>query len=649
MLFPATSTHRGMARALATLALALGLNDLALAGSGDIYTIAGTGTPAYSGDQGAAAAAALSSPSALAISADGTVYIADTANHVVRRVSPAGIISTLAGTGIAGASGDGGAATAAQLRLPAGLALAPDGRLYIADTDNNRIRRIEINGSITTVAGTGQAGATGDGGAATLAALKNPWGIAFDGAGNLYIADEGNNRIRRVAAATGAISTVAGNGQVGNTGDGGPATDARLTHASGVALDASGRLYIADKGNHRVRVVSVSGIISAFAGSTAGDSGDGGPATTAQLGNVVGIAVGAGGHVYVSDTATHRVRQITPAGTISTLAGSVRGYSGNGGPANQAELRAPSGLAVDSAGRLWIADEGNHVVRRVDSTCGNGTVDDAEECDASEFNGLPTSCCLSSCQLRAAFETCRAAVDECDVAETCGGSSGDCPVDGVEPDTDSDGFCDVIDACPDDHDPQQQDDDADGQGNACDACTNTAGAFAAGHRLIIGRLSTPPGDDSLSVRGRILPFPTLPEIDPTATGVRVALLDAAAHSIMDARVPGGAWNPVTRRGWSVRRSAIGLTATFVDSGRSAPPAGGIRKLRIVLRDGEGLTRVEVDGRQDNYALDSSQAPVRLVISLDPDDPATAQCGEFVFEGPATACTFAHYGTTLTCS
>ena len=638
-----------MARALATAAMVFGLIDLAVAGSGDIYTIAGNGTPAYSGDGGAAADATLSSPSALAIDAAGGVYIADTANHVIRHVSPAGLISTLAGTGVAGMSGDGGAATAAQLRLPAGLALAPDGRLYIADTANNRIRRIESDGSITTVAGTGQAGATGDGGAALSAALKNPWGIAFDSAGNLYIADEGNNRIRRVAAATGTISTIAGSGQVGNTGDAGPADEARLTHASGVALDAAGRLYIADKGNHRVRVVSVTGIISAFAGDSAGDSGDGGPATEAQLGNVVGVAVGAGGNVYVSDTGNHRVRRITTAGTISTVAGSVRGYSGDGGPANEAELRAPSGLAVDSAGRLWLADEGNNVVRRVDSTCGNGTVDDAEECDASENNGQPSSCCLSSCQLRATGETCRAAADDCDIAETCDGSTGACPIDGVEPDTDADGFCDVIDACPDDHDPAQQDDDADGQGNACDACTNTQGAFAAGHRLIIGRLSTPPGDDSLSVRGRILPFPTTPEIDPVASGVRVVLLDAAARPIMDARVPGGVWNPVTRRGWSLRQSATGLSATFVDAGRSAPPAGGIRKLRIILRDGEGLTRVEIDGRQDNYALSPGQTPVRLVISLDPDDPASAQCGEFVFEGPATACTFAHYGATLTCS
>ena len=620
----------------------------ALADPGYIYTIAGTGDAGYSGDAGPATTATLRAPGAVALGTDGSAYIADTANHVVRRVSPSGSISTSAGTGIAGFSGEGSQATTAQLRFPAGLAIDSSGRLHISDTANNRIRRIEPNGSITTVAGDGTAGASGDGTPATAAALKNPWGITFDAAGNLYIADEGNNRIRRVSAVNGIISTVAGNGQVGAAGDGGPATAARLTHASGVALDAQGNLYIADKGNNRVRMVDSGGTISTFAGSTAGNSGDGGPAIEAQLGNVFDVLVGLNDVVYLSDNGNHRIRQITPDGTISTFAGSTRGYSGDNGPSAVAQLRQPSGLGLDSAGRVWIVDEGNEALRRVDSTCGNGSVDQGEECDALNANGLPGSCCLSSCQLRAADEICRGAVDACDIAELCTGSSSTCPTDSVEPDSDGDEFCDPIDVCPLDLDPLQLDGDNDGTGDACDACTNSTAAFAHRHRVVIGRVSGPVGEQSLSAKGRILPFPTSPAIDPVANGARVVLTDADGGVLMDALIPAGAWNPVTRRGWSVRYAAGGFSARFLDSATSAPPAGGIRKLSLVARDGEGLTLVQIEGRQGNYAITPGQAPIRLVLSLAPNDPSSDQCGEFLFDGPGSGCQFTHRDSTLSC-
>src|SRR5208337_173469 len=242
--------------------------------------------------------------------------------------------------GEAGFGGDGGPASQAQLNQPEGVAVDASGNLYIADTDNNRIRKISPNGIIPTVAGNGIAGFSGDGGPASQAQLNHPEGVAVDAQGNLYIADTGNNRIRKISP-NGIITTVAGNGIAGFGGDHGPASQAQLNHPEGVAVDASGNLYIADTDNDRIREVR-NGVIVTIAGD-AGFSGDGGPASQAQLNHPEGVAVDASGNLYIADTGNNRIRKISPKGIITTVAG-------NGMPAI---LNAPTGIALDASGNLF--------------------------------------------------------------------------------------------------------------------------------------------------------------------------------------------------------------------------------------------------------------------------------------------------------
>ena len=337
--------------------------------AGVISTVAGNGGEGYSGDGGPATAAQLNSPTGVAPDGSGNLYIADRDNHRIRKVDAAGVITTVAGSGrFGGFGGDGGAATAAQLDDPRGVALDGAGNLYIADTDNHRIRKVDAAGVITTVAGNGTSGRGGDGGAATAAQLNDPSGVALDGAGNLYIADTDNHRIRKVDAA-GVISTVVGTGRGGSSGDGGPATAARLNSPRGVALDGAGNLYIADIYNHRIRKVDAAGVISTVAGDgTDGFGGDGGPATAAQLYWPAGVALDGAGNLFIADNWNHRIRKVDAAGVISTVAGAGRsGYSGDGGPAVEARLRFPVGVALDGAGNLYIADTGNERIRKVDA------------------------------------------------------------------------------------------------------------------------------------------------------------------------------------------------------------------------------------------------------------------------------------------
>jgi sugar lactone lactonase YvrE len=318
-----------------------------------------------------------------------------------------GIINTIAGTGTSGFSGDGGPATAARLRAPRTMAADGAGNVYIIDTENNRARKIDTSGRITTIAGTGTAGFSGDGGPATSAQLNTPHGIAVDSAGNVYIADPPNQRIRKVDT-TGRITTVAGNGNQGYNGDGIPATSARLNYPKGVEIGPDGLLYIADNNNHRVRKVDASGVIRTVAGTgTAGLSGDGGPATAARLNEPRNIAFGPDGSMYIVDQVNDRIRRVDPAGTITTLAsgfglprdvavdpaGNVyvadeshkkvyridtarriftfagtgaTGYGGDGGPATKAILNNPRGVAWDPAtGTVLIADTMNNRIRRV--------------------------------------------------------------------------------------------------------------------------------------------------------------------------------------------------------------------------------------------------------------------------------------------
>jgi sugar lactone lactonase YvrE len=331
-----------------------------------ITTVAGNGVATYAGDGGPATKARLYLPSGVAFDAVGNLYIGDTCNNRVRKVGTNGIITTVAGTGNWGYSGDGRAATTASLNYPNGVAVDAWGNLYIGDTYNQRIRKVGTNGIITTVAGNGTLGYSGDGGAATNANLYRPGGVALDTSGNLYIADNGNYRIRRVDT-NGIITTVAGNGNWGYSGDGGAATSASLYYPNGVALDASGSLYIADYSNNRIRRVDTNGIISTFAGNGgAGYSGDGGPATNASLYYPFGVAVDALGNLYIGDTYNNRVRIVNTNGVIATVAGNgIEGYSGDGGAAINARLSCPSGVVLDSLGDLYIADEANNRIRKV--------------------------------------------------------------------------------------------------------------------------------------------------------------------------------------------------------------------------------------------------------------------------------------------
>ena len=337
--------------------------------AGTITTVAGTGYGGFSGDGGSATSAGLNVPTGVAVYGPGILYIADFYNDRVRRVDLAGVITTVAGTGSTGFSGDGGLATSARLSGPGVVAVDAVGNLYIADRGNDRVRRVDAEtGVITTVAGTGSRGFSGDGGPATSAELNDPVGVVVDGVGNLYIADMRNHRVRRVDAETGVITTVAGTGSEGFSGDSGPAPSAELRFPSGVVVDGTGNLYIADEGEHRVRRVDLAGVITTVAGTgSEGFSGDSGPATSAELAFPSGVAVDSAGNLYIADDGNHRVRRVDLTGTITTVAGtSSRGFSGDGGPATSAELDGPIGVAVDGAGNLYIAESYNHRVRRVE-------------------------------------------------------------------------------------------------------------------------------------------------------------------------------------------------------------------------------------------------------------------------------------------
>ncbi len=477
--------------------------------SGIVTTVAGTGDPSSYGDGGPATNAALTFPRGIIATANGTLYICDMGNDIVRKVDTSGIITTIAGIGTAGFSGDGGSATAALLNNPFSCALDRNGNLYITDQNNNRIRRVllctppdagtisgistlysssaatlitsgdaggiwtssntsvatiegatgvisalsagtatisyalsttcdnalatyvvnvtdgaapgDCSWTMSTIAGNGINGFGGDGGAATKARLSephsvavdsigniyissgyrirkvttsglittiggnggahyngdgglaadagmDPYGVAFDGAGNLYFADLSNSRIRKVSS-SGIITTVAGTGTWGYTGNGGPATAAQINYPSALTVDGSGNIYFTDGDNNVVRKVSSSGIITTVAGSGAmpGYSGDGGPAISAQLAFPMGLAVDRLGNLYLSDVNNNRVRKVNTSGIITTIAGTgTAGFAGDGGPATSALLNSPAGIDVDSAGNLYITDAGNSVIRRID-------------------------------------------------------------------------------------------------------------------------------------------------------------------------------------------------------------------------------------------------------------------------------------------
>jgi sugar lactone lactonase YvrE len=333
--------------------------------SGAISTLAGNGALGFSGDNGPATAAKLYDPWGVAVDGFGNVFFAEHDGHRIRRVDSAGIITTRAGLGLPGYFGDGGAAISAYLSWPNGAAVDGSGNLYIADYGNGRIRKVGSGGVINTLAGNGAAGFSGEGGQAAAAALNGPTGVAVDGMGNVYVADELNARVRKVDS-TGVITTLAGNGITGYSGDGGPATAAALDVPVGVAADGFGNVYIVERVGNRVRKVDSTGVITTLAGNgVAGYSGDGGPATGAELHGPTGLAADGSGNVYIADWGNNRIRKVA-GGIITTLVGcGVAGYSGDGGAASAAELNGPSGVAVDAVGNLFIADWGNQRIRKV--------------------------------------------------------------------------------------------------------------------------------------------------------------------------------------------------------------------------------------------------------------------------------------------
>ena len=444
------------------------------AATGLISTVAGNGLKGFAGDNGLAVNASLWEPIGIAVDGDGNLFVADTANNRVRKIAAAtgiittvvsglnfpygvavdvagnvyvadtynfrirkvaagtGVVSTVAGNGVRGFGGDNGPATAASLDYAYGVHVDAAGNIYVSDTTNYRIRRIDAaTNVITTIAGNGQRGFAGDDGPATSARLADPVTLSIDAAGNIFIVDTFNYRVRKIAAATGTISTMAGNGQQSLAGDNGPATLAALTLPSGIAIDAAGNILIADTYNHQIRkIAAATGIITKLAGiGSSGSSGDGGAADAALLASPEGVAVDASGNVYIADTANNRIRKIAAgSGTISTIAGAgltgpsgmavdtagnlyfadrlsdrirkiaagtgvmttvagtgARGFSGDGGNATAASLAKPASVAVDADGNLYIADTANYRIRKV--TASTGAITTVAGTGARGFSG----------------------------------------------------------------------------------------------------------------------------------------------------------------------------------------------------------------------------------------------------------------------
>lgn len=334
---------------------------------GIISTVAGSGAVGITGDGGLATDAALVVPTGVVVSETGVLHIADASGNVIRAVDALGTISTIAGTGIGNFTGDGGPASAAQLSAPHTIFFDAGGRLVVCDRNNNRVRRIDTSGTITTIVGNGTGTFAGDNGAATSASLNSPAGACADAAGNLYIADTFNHRIRRVDT-TGTITTVVGNGSASFAGDGAAATAASIRFPTGVAVNAAGDIFIADNGNQRIRRVAASdGVISTIAGDgTQGLSGDGGPATAAQLRIPFSVLFDVDGSLLLTEATNNTVRRIRADGVIERVAGTgISGFSGDDGLAVDAQLDFVMCVALDGAGRLYIADGNNRRVRRV--------------------------------------------------------------------------------------------------------------------------------------------------------------------------------------------------------------------------------------------------------------------------------------------
>ena len=349
----------------------------------------------------------LNSPKSMSFDASGNAYIADSLNHRILKRDTQGNLTVVAGTGAKGSTGDEGSAIEAKLKNPQGTAIDHEGNLYIADTLNHRIRKVDSNGIITTVAGIGKAGNTGDNGLATAAKLRNPTAIVFDNNGHLYIADSGNHRIRKVSgqrtrkpSANSIITTVAGNGRSGYQGDNGPATGARLNNPTGLAVDSQNNLYIADTDNHRIRKVDLTGTITTVAGNgNKGYSGDGDPATAAQINAPTGLEVDSTGNLFIADRNNHRIRKVDTEGIITTFTGTGKpGTATDGIIASVAQISQPTDVALDQYGNLYIADKGNNTIRKIgekDGEDGAAPPHQIADCPNTEVTGISENECYA--------------------------------------------------------------------------------------------------------------------------------------------------------------------------------------------------------------------------------------------------------------
>ena len=343
-------------------------------GSSIIDTIAGQGPLAYTPTPimgGQATATGLGTPSGIAVDAAGNRYVVDADANAVLKITSGGVISRFAGNSSwsTGFTGDGGPANIASLTAPSGVAVDVAGNVYIADTGNHRIRKVTVStGIITTIAGRGAPRLLGDGGLATAAYLNAPAGLTLDAAGNIYIADSNNRRIRKITASTGVITSIVGSSAIA-LGDGGLATAASISAIPSIAVDTNGNIYIADTGNHRIRKVTVStGIITTIAGNgTAGYAGDNGPATSAQIYEPKAVAISEFGEVFIADTLNQRVRKLEGTIIVTVAGNGFEGWSGDGGAATSASLFQPLGLAFDTTGNLYVADSWNSSIRRLRS------------------------------------------------------------------------------------------------------------------------------------------------------------------------------------------------------------------------------------------------------------------------------------------